>query len=243
MRRRFVERTVLVTGATSGIGRALAVAFAREGAHVTVHGRDTARLSAVVAASTEAGAASVRPLSLDLGQVEAIPAGLDAADRTLPAGLDVLVHAAGVITLGPVAETTPQQLRLNLSVNIEAPFVLTAALAPRVVRAKGQVVFVNSGAGLKANAGWAAYAASKHGLKALADSLREELKPAGVRVLSVYPGRTATPMQQRVRVLENAAYDPTAYIQPEDVATMVVEAVALPRSAAVVDLNIRMGAG
>ena len=232
---------MLVTGATSGIGRALAVGFAREGAHVTLHGRDEERLSATADALVDARAASVRTLCLDLADVDALPTGLK--HGAVPDRLDVLVHAAGVVTLGPVAETTPEQLRLNLSVNLEAPFALTAALVPRLVRARGQVVFINSGAGLGARAGWAAYAASKHGLKALADSLREELRPSGVRVLSVYPGRTATPMQARVRALENADYDPAKYIQPEDVARMVVEAVTLPRSADVIDLNIRTGLG
>lgn len=232
---------MVVTGATSGIGRAIAVAFAREGAHVTLHGRNEARLRATERLVAGAGAASVQTLKFDLTEVD--EDSLVVAAATLPEAVDVLVHSAGIAILESVSETTPRHLRLNLAVNLEAPFLLTGALVPRLLAAEGQVVFVNSGAGLHARAGWGAYAASKHGLKALADSLREELKPSGVRVLSVYPGRTATPMQERVRAFERAAYDPSAYVQPEDVADMVMAAVALPRSADVVDLNIRTGPG
>ena len=119
------------------------------------------------------------------------------------------------------------------------PFLLTQALLPDLLARRGQVVFVNSSAGLAARAGVAQYAATKHALKALADSLREEVHGHGVRVISIYPGRTATPMQEEVCRMEGVAYDPGACLQPADVATMVLSAMTLPDGAEVKDISIR----
>ncbi|MGH3324062.1 MAG: SDR family NAD(P)-dependent oxidoreductase, partial [Streptomyces sp.] len=102
------------------------------------------------------------------------------------------------------------------------------------------VLFVNSGAGLRANPQWAAYAASKHGLKALADALREEERGHGVKVTSVYPGRTATPMQEKVHSQEGKEYDPGRWIQPGAVATTLLTALDLPGGGAeVTDLSVK----
>ncbi len=107
--------------------------------------------------------------------------------------------------------------------------------------AQGHVLFVNSGAGLAAHAEWSAYAASKHGLKALADSLRHEEHGNGVRVTSVYPGRTASPMQAKVHQQEGKEYDASRWIDPESVATTILMALDLPRDAEVNDLTVRPG--
>ncbi len=232
-------KTVLITGASSGIGRALALEAARPECTLHLLGRDPNRLGDVVEAARTRGA-DVHVHAFDLTDDE--ERSTWASSLELPS-LDVLIHSAGAATLSPVLETTAEQLDLNWQVNLRAPFLLTQTLLPAVLEAKGQVVFINSGAGLRTNAGWAAYAASKHGLKALADGLREEVKPQGVRVMSVYPGRTATPMQQNIRKLEGKPYEASDYIRPEDVSRMVMSAIQLPRTADVIDLNIRTGPG
>ena len=86
-----------------------------------------------------------------------------------------------------------------------------------------------------------AYAASKHGLKALADALRIEEAEHGVRVTSIYPGRTATPMQERVHQQEGNAYDPERFIAPESVVTTILTAIDLPDDADITDLTVRPG--
>ena len=101
---------------------------------------------------------------------------------------------------------------------------------------------MNSGAGLNAHAEWSAYAASKHGLKALADSLRHEEHGNGVRVTSVYPGRTASPMQAKVHQQEGKEYDAGRWIDPESVATTILMAIDLPRDAEVNDVTVRPAA-
>ena len=102
-------------------------------------------------------------------------------------------------------------------------------------------MFVNSGAGLHANPEWSAYAASKHGLRALADSLRGEEKEHGVRVTSVYPGRTATPMQERVHEQEGKEYDAADWIRPETVADAILHVLDLPRDATIPDVTVSPG--
>jgi NADP-dependent 3-hydroxy acid dehydrogenase YdfG len=128
-----------------------------------------------------------------------------------------------------------------MDVNLLAPAELTRAVLPELRAARGHVVFVNSGSGLRANPGWAAYAASKHALKALADALRAEEAANGVRVTSVYPGRVATPMQEKVHEQEGKEYDASDWIDPESVATTILTALDLPRDAEVTDLTVRPG--
>jgi NADP-dependent 3-hydroxy acid dehydrogenase YdfG len=112
-------------------------------------------------------------------------------------------------------------------------------MLPLLKRSTGQVVFVNSTAGLVARARVGQYAATKHALKALADALREEVNADGVRVLSVFLGRTASSMQQYVHEAEGRRYAPDRLVQPDDVAAMIVHALCLPRTAEVTEMRIR----
>ena len=114
---------------------------------------------------------------------------------------------------------------------------LTRQLLPSLIARQGQVVFMNSSVGAAPEVGF--YSASKHALKALTDTLRVEVNPSGVRVLSVYPGRTATSMQEAIFAAEGRDYDPSRLLQPEDVAEMVLAALCLPRTAEVTDIHIR----
>jgi NADP-dependent 3-hydroxy acid dehydrogenase YdfG len=125
------------------------------------------------------------------------------------------------------------------SINVRAAYLLTQVFLSTLKLRYGQVVYVNSSAGLTARGGVGQYAATKHALKAIADSLREEVNESGVRVLSVYPGRTASPMQEAVYAAENKIYKPEHLMQPEDIASVVINALNLPRTAEVTDINIR----
>ena len=123
--------------------------------------------------------------------------------------------------------------------NVRAPYLLTKALLPMLTSRHGQIVFVNSSLALRATARVGAYAATRHALRAMADSLRSEVNERGVRVLSVYLGRTATPMQESVHVAEGRTYRPQRLLQPEDVAQLVTCLLGLPRTAEVTDVCIR----
>ena len=232
-------RTAVVTGSSSGIGRAIALKLAQKGAFLHLVGRDETRLQETARAAREAGGeADVH--TADLEREEDVGALAEELEKEVRA-VDILVHSAGVVSLAPLAEAPLEDLDRHYRVNVRAPYSLTQKLLPLLQRAGGQVVFINSGAGLQAKGGWSQYAMSKHALKALADSLREEVWEDGMRVLSVYPGRTHSPMQRAVREMEGQDYDPDAFIQPDDVAQTVVSALALPRSADVTELVIRPG--
>jgi short-subunit dehydrogenase len=110
---------------------------------------------------------------------------------------------------------------------------------PLLKMQKGQIVFINSSVGLVSKANLSQYAATKHALRAFADSLREEVNEMGIRVLSVFPGRTATPMQEMIFNWEGKDYPPTRLLQPQDVAAVVIHALSLPRTAEVTDISIR----
>jgi len=230
------DQVAVITGASSGIGRALALGLAAQGANVCLVGRNLECLEAVAAAAQRAGG-SARPYRVDLTldeEVYRLAAQLQDHDR-----LDILIHCAGAIALGRVESAAIEDLDRQYRVNLRAPYLLTQALLPRLKRSRGQIVFVNSSAALNARANVSQYAATKAALKAVADSLRDEVNAAGVRVLSVYPGRTATPLQAAIHAAEGKAYDPERLIQPEDVAAAVVSALNLPRSAEVTEIHLR----
>ncbi|HZS87074.1 MAG TPA: SDR family NAD(P)-dependent oxidoreductase [Chloroflexota bacterium] len=233
----FRDQVAVVTGAGTGVGRAIALELARQGAVVCLVGR---RLEALDAVAGEARVVSSRIVRLqaDLTQDAAIGALLAQLKEEVRQ-IDVLVHSAGVITIGSIDTASMSDLDLQYRTNMRAPYALTQALLPMLLRRQGQVAFINSSAGLSACRGVGLYAASKHGLRALADSLREEVNERGVRVLSVYLGRTATPMQARLHELENKPYRPEQLIQPEDVATAVLALLDLPRTVEVTDVTLR----
>jgi NAD(P)-dependent dehydrogenase (short-subunit alcohol dehydrogenase family) len=225
----------LVTGAGSGIGRALAVALAGEGAAVWLCGRDPAKLEET-AALLPGGRATVARADLTAD------AEADALAGRLRAGagrLDLLVHSAGAFHLGPWAGVPAEELDALYRTNVRAPYRLTRALLPLLQAARGQVVFVNSSAAVNAAPNWGAYSATKSALRSLADSLRAEVNRDGVRVLSVFPGRTASPMQAAIFAAEGRPYAPEKLLQPADVAASVLQALTLPRTAELTELHIR----
>jgi len=228
--------TALITGAGSGIGRAIALGLGGQVEVLCLVGRTLEKLEAV-AAEARPSAANVRCFQADLAS--------DANVRDLIGRLrdlkhvDVLIHSAGAIKLGGFESAAIDDLDWQYRVNVRAPYILTQALLPRLKARRGQVVFVNSSAGVSAGKNVGQYAATKHALKALADSLRAEVNAEGVRVISVYPGRTASPMQAAVHAMEGKAYRPEKLMQPEDVADVIINALTLPRTAEVMDVHIR----
>ncbi len=158
-------------------------------------------------------------------------------------GVDILIHSQGLFRSGPVESSPIADLDAQYQVNLRSPYLLTQQLLPTLLERQGQIVFVNSTAGLQTRGGVAAYGATKHGLRALADGLREEVNGRGVRVMTLYPGRTASAMQEEVCAFEGSVYDPARFAQPEDIAAMAIQALALPRSAEVTELTVRQMRG
>ena len=226
--------THLITGAGSGIGAAVAARLAERGEDLWLLARDAKR-----AAQLRAQFPGSNTLIGDLAAPDRLSWAL--GQQTQPVRLDSLLHIAGVVELGTVGDLTTKVWNETLAVNLVAPAELTRLFLPTLRVSRGHVVFVNSGAGLAAHPEWGIYAASKFGLRALADSLRGEEHGNGVRVTSVFPGRTATPMQAKVHAQEGREYDAGAWIAPESVATAILGVLDLPRDAEVSELTVRPG--
>jgi NADP-dependent 3-hydroxy acid dehydrogenase YdfG len=232
----FKEQVAVVTGASSGIGKAIALGLAAQGAKLCLLGRKLDTLLAI-AKSVETSP-QVVSYQVDLTLDEDIQK-LNSRLVEDFGQVDLLIHSAGIISLGEMKTAPVEDLDLQYRTNVRAPYALTQALLPMLIPRQGQIVFINSSAGLTAKAGAGQYAATKYALKAIADSLRAEVNALGLRVLSVYPGRTASPMQAAIYKMEGKAYNPERLLQPEDVAACVISALSLPRTAEVTDIQVR----
>ncbi|MFJ9214156.1 SDR family NAD(P)-dependent oxidoreductase [Streptomyces sp. NPDC102264] len=188
-------RTALVTGATSGIGRAAALKLAQDGFRILVHGRDAARGAAVVKEIESAGG-SAEFLAADLTDVHAVRQLADAAGD-----VEVLVNNAGFSWFGPTADLPPGTYDDLFDANVRSAYYLTAAVAPKMAeRGRGTVINLGSMAGQIGLAGGAAYSATKAALAALTRSWAAEYGPRGVRVNTVAPGPVHTGGASRDRL-------------------------------------------
>lgn len=208
--------TALITGASRGLGAAIARELAPT--HELLLGARSA--DALKPILTELPNATGWPVTLT--DYPAVAAAASRIER-----LDVLVHNAGIADLGTVAESSVEQWRSTLEVNLIAVAELTRLLLPALRAANGHVVLINSGAGMRAHPGWGSYAASKFGLRAFADALRQE-EPA-LRVTSIFPGRIDTDMQRAIVADEGREYHPEEFLRAETVAGAVRVAVDTPR--------------
>jgi NADP-dependent 3-hydroxy acid dehydrogenase YdfG len=224
--------THLVTGAGSGVGAAIARRLHERGEQLVLVARSDER-----AAELSSAFPGSQTLVADLADVAALDDALAAAD--LPDELDSLMQIAGVLDLGTVGEAPLAQWRDQLDVNLVAPAVLTRHCLPALRATHGTIVFANSSAGLYASPTWGAYAATKFGLRALADVVRAEEIENGVRVTSVFLSRTATPMQEKVHELEGRTYDASKWISADTVADAVMHVLDLPRDATIPEVTVR----
>jgi NADP-dependent 3-hydroxy acid dehydrogenase YdfG len=220
--------TALITGASRGIGLATAEELSSTH-HLLLGGRDRERLAALSERfpSAEPFAADVR----DAQAVESAAADIES--------LNVLVHSAGVLKMGTVAELSAEDWQESFDINVFAVARLTRVLLPALRKAHGQVVALNSGSGYSSGAGGSIYSGTKFALRAFTDALRQEERSNGVRVSSIHPGRVATDMQQELHDWEGKDYDPSAWIQPSQVAKAVRLAIDTTEESVIESLNIR----
>jgi NAD(P)-dependent dehydrogenase (short-subunit alcohol dehydrogenase family) len=188
------EQVILVTGASQGIGRGIALAFARHGAHLLLVARSADRLEAVASEIEGQG-----------GKALAVPT--DVTDETQVAHMvaralarfgriDGLVNSAGVSPLAPITECTLETWEWTMRVNVTGTFLCCREVwTPMVQQGGGSILNISSGAGKRAHAEWVAYCASKYAVMGLTESLALEGFPLGIRVNALCPGPTATPMR------------------------------------------------
>lgn len=233
----FKNQVVVITGAGSGIGRSLALQLAAQQAKLCLVGRNLYKLEEV-AQLAQKTSPQVSIYQFDISEDEDIKTLKELTEKDF-GDIDLLVHSAGIISFGELRNTSVVELDRQYRTNVRAPYLLTQTFLPSLISRQGQIVFINSSAIYSVKAGGGQYAASKQALKAIADSLRAEVNSLGVRVVSIYPGRTASPMQEEIYKTEGREYNPERLLQPEDVASTIISALSLPRTAEVTDINIR----
>jgi NADP-dependent 3-hydroxy acid dehydrogenase YdfG len=183
------------------------------------------------------------------GPGEIIPARVDLTDddarMALVAGLsdgprvDLLIHSAGAYSRGDHVDAPIRDLDVLYSSNVRAPYALIQELLPVLRAGGGDIVVVNSTQGIRVSGGVGQFAATQHAMRAITDSLREEVNADGIRVCSIHLGRTATPRQKVLFAKEGRQYVPHLLVQPADVAEVLVTVLALPTNAEVTEIHLR----
>jgi NADP-dependent 3-hydroxy acid dehydrogenase YdfG len=230
-------KVAVVTGASQGIGRAIALRLANAGATVCLIGRKREKLETAVEPLRSKGAKTFL-IEANLAEDDGIKEVMRFLEQhELQA--DVLIHSAGEYARGGIDSATIGDFDLMYQTNVRGAYLLTQALLPSLKSRHGEIVFINSSQGQQAAGGVGQYAATQHALKAIAESVRDEVNQHGVRVLSIFCGRTATPRMEKIFAAEKRPYNPDVLLQPEDIAAVVFDALALSRTAEVTNITIR----
>ena len=230
-------KVCIIVGSTGGIGKAIAHQLAAENAKIYLPGRNQSSLKSL-AKELQKASSFVQPFSMDL-QNEAEIDQFVKHIKEKEGLVDILIHTGGLYFSGKWEETEMETFDNLFEANVRGPFKLTRELIPLFNRHPGQIVVINSSVGLHAKAGVGLFSATQHALKALTDSLRAEINESGIRVMSVYPGRTNTGRVKTIFNKENRSYQPELLLQPEDIAEIVLKTLQLPDTAEITDLHIR----
>ena len=231
------NKIALITGASSGIGNAMAFGLAEKMVKLCLVGRNVEKLQSLQEILLQYSP-SVAICRADLTNEDDIKSISSCVEKEFGAA-DILIHCAGVLSLAAIENATLDSLDKQLQINYRAPYLITQSFLPGLKENQGQVVFINSSAIQRAIPNLGQYSSSKFALKGLADTLREEINPYGVRVLSIYPGQTATPMQIQLYHEKGEVYEPECLLQPEDIADVIIYSLMLPRTAEITEIFIR----
>ncbi len=234
---RLRDKTVLITGAGQGIGKAVALAFAKEGAQVAICGRHSATIAAVASELRAFGVKVVAKICdvSDEGQVVDFVAAVSKEfDR-----IDILINNAGVLgPKSPLINVSAADWRATLDVNLTGPFLMTSTVLRAAMRERGVVINVSSGQGRQGTAGWGPYAASKFGLEGLTQVWADEMRQTEMRFYTLNPGPTATMMRavavpgEETRALKHPAVVADAFV------TLALDACAFP-TGSILSLDLR----
>ena len=233
-------KQALITGASSGIGKATALAFAAEGINLALVSRESENLEAVAAAAREVGV-KAEAYPLDLAKIEQVQSSISAIAAQLGA-VDILVNSAGMGYTGSLAETSLADWQNVLDLNLTSVWQCILGVLPSMRdRGSGIIINVSSIAGIQIFPNWGPYCVSKFGLMALSKTLAAEERARGIRVTAICPGPVNTPLWDTDTV--QADFDRSAMLTPEIVAQSILHAVQLPASAVIEEITLMPNAG
>jgi short-subunit dehydrogenase len=235
-----IERRALITGASSGIGKAIALAFADVGIHLALISRSTEPLEAVARQARQRGV-EAKAFALDLSKVDQVHAEIATISEAF-GPFDILVNNAGMGHTEPLANTSLADWQRVIDLNLTGVFECIKGVLPGMrEQGGGTIVNIVSIGGKQVFPNWGAYCASKFGLMALSQTLAAEERPHGIRVTAICPGAVNTSLWDTPTV--NADFDRGAMLSPETVARSVLHAVDLPPEATLDELILMPNAG
>jgi NADP-dependent 3-hydroxy acid dehydrogenase YdfG len=235
-------QVVAITGASSGIGEATALAAAKAGAAVSLAARRADRIEALAARIADEGGRAIA-VPADVGEEDQAQAFVRRTIDEL-GGLDALVNNAGVMLLGPIPGADTEEWRRMIHVNVFGVLYTTHAALPHLLeRGSGSIVNVSSVAGRRATAGSGVYNLTKFGVNAFSEALRQEVAEAGIRVTLIEPGAVATelPTHNRPEVLAQmrARFKDVTPLEPQDIANAIVYALGQPANVSINEVLVR----
>lgn len=235
-----IERRALITGASSGIGKATALAFAKVGIDVALVSRSQDKLEAIATAAKEAGV-QAKAYALDLAKVDQVEAGIRAIAADF-APIDILVNNAGMGYTNPLSETPLSDWQRVLDLNLTSAFQCILGILPAMrQQQRGIIINVASIAGQQPFPTWGAYNVSKAGLIALSKTLAQEERSHGIRVVTICPGAVNTSLWDTDTV--QVDLNRSAMLTPEIVAQSILHTVMLPEQAVIESVTLMPNAG
>ena len=227
-------QNILVTGSSKGIGRAIAVALASDKTHLFIHGRDRDALAETEKLVKEKGS-SCSQIIADISTTNGCEEIVKAVGEK---SLSVLVNNAAIATVAPIAEHSLDDWNRTIAVNITAPFILTQKFLPQMKKGSS-IVNILSSAAKNVYTDWSSYCMSKFALRGFSETLREELRPRGIRVIAVYPRAVDTPIWDSVP----GDWPREKMMKAEEVAKAVAFAVSCPSNVLIEDITLGNLAG
>jgi len=231
------DKIVLITGATSGIGQAVALELLNEGCRVVLTGRNQSKIEESIL-NQKKFSDRITFIGADLQNDEDLK-HLVTEVNNVYGSIDILIHSAGIIYLGETATASLDNFDELYRVNVRAPYFLTQAFLSEIIKRRGQLVFLNSTAGLDSWANFGQYGASKHALRAWVESLRVELMGTEVKIMSIFPGSTDSPMQQYIQKIEKRDYRSDRFLSADHLANVIVTALKADPLTVVSDIVVK----
>lgn len=220
-------KKAIITGGGKGLGKATALAFAKEGIDVAITGRNEKNLRETVSELKTLGV-NATYATFDVGNYSEVKAGIESIMNEF-SSVDILVNNAGIASFGSFLEMSPEDWQGMIQTNVMGMYYVTREVLPHLIKNnQGDIFNVSSTAGINGNAGTSAYSASKFAVIGLSESLMKEVRKNNIRVCTLTPSTIASQMTLDLGITDG---NPEKVLQPEDFAELIVSALQLPRRA------------